>query len=119
MSFLDNVSRKISKFSQTTVQKTKDMTDIVQLKKDIAETDKEIHGLFNALGQRYYELYGTAAAPELADICTKIQEVCVKLDGLQAEIEEIKASVFCPACGTKINDDSAFCTNCGQKLKED
>ena len=119
MSFLNNVSQKISQISHTTVQKTKDMTDVAQLKKDIAETDKEIHNLFDILGQRYYELFGSCPASELTDTCNAIRDLCVKLNGLQSEIDAIKATIYCPSCGTKITDDSAFCTNCGQKLKED
>ena len=119
MSFLNNVSQKISQISHTTVQKTKDMTDVAQLKKDMAETDKEIHDLFDILGQRYYELFGSCPASELTDTCNAIRDLCVKLNGLQSEIDAIKATIYCPSCGTKITDDSAFCTNCGQKLKED
>ena len=119
MNFLNNVSQKISQLSQTTVQKTKDMTDIAQLKKDIAETDKEIHELFDILGQRYYELFGSCPTPELADTCNAIRDLCVKLNGLQSEIDAIKSTVYCPSCRTKITDDSVFCTNCGHKLKED
>ncbi len=118
MSFLNNVSQKISQLSQTTVQKTKDITDVAQIKKDIAETDKEIHNLFDTLGQRYYELYGTSPSSEFSDICDKIRDFCVKLNCLQSEIEAIKSTIYCPSCRTKITDDSAFCTNCGQKLKE-
>lgn len=119
MSFLNNVSQKISQISQTTVQKTKDITDIAQLKKDMAETDKELHALFDVLGQRYYELYGSSSVPELAETCNLISELCIKLNGLQVEIDAIKTATYCPSCRTKITDESAFCTNCGHKLKED
>ena len=119
MSFLNNVSQKISQLSQTTVQKTKDMTDIVQLKKDVVETEKEIHNLFYILGKRYYELSGSSPASELTDTCNAIGDLCIKLNGLQSEIGAIKSTVYCPSCGMKITDDSAFCANCGHKLKED
>lgn len=119
MSFLNNVSQKISQITQTTVQKTKDMTDIAQLKRDIAETEKEIHRLYELLGRSYYELFGSCAASELKDTCAAIRDLGNKLTGLQSEVESIKSIIYCPSCGTKITDDSAFCTNCGHKLKED
>ena len=119
MNFLNNFSQKISQIGQTTVQKTKDMTDVVQLKKDIADTDKEIRDQFEALGRKYYGLFGSDPASELTDTCNAIRDLCIKLNDLQSEIDAIKAAVYCPSCGTKINDDSTFCTNCGCKIKED
>lgn len=119
MGFLDNVSQKLTQVTQTTVQKTKDFTDTAQLNRAVTETEKARQEAFAALGEQYFALFGSCAAPELQTLCGNIRALNDKLQSLQADIEAIKATAYCPSCGTKLADDPVFCTNCGHKLKQE
>ena len=119
MNIINNLSKKITQVSQDTVKKTKDFTEISQKKIQIAETEKELQKLYMTLGEVYFNNFASEPAAPLSGICSSINNLLEKINGINSEIEAIKTANVCPKCGEKVEDDSMFCTNCGMKLKEE
>lgn len=55
MTFFDQLSSKLSQTSQSAVQKTKDMAEVVRLNGQISERERRMEQLYREMGKRYYE----------------------------------------------------------------
>ena len=117
MAFLGDFSKKISATSQTVVQKAKEMSDISNLKGDIAQEQKKIEKYYQNLGRLYYELKNDEPDLELEELVALIRNSYGKIDEINEKIAELEKTETCPVCGTKLESDMIFCVGCGTKVE--
>lgn len=118
MAFLDNLSKKITDASQTTMQKGKDMADIVKYNSMIGDEEKKLSRVFESLGRRYVEIYGNNPDPIFSDYMTMIAETKKNIHMYHEKIKELRGLTTCPSCNSEVPQGSVFCAVCGTKMAE-
>ena len=80
----------VKKSGKEAVRKTKDMTEIIKIRTQIIEEEKNIKKWYEELGRTYYELYGSEPADELQKLCSSIFLAGGNIKHLKKEIVNIK-----------------------------
>lgn len=122
MAILDNLGKKLTEVTQTTVQVSKGLMDSAKTALAISAEEREIERAYRALGQWYYATKG--ANPEEAGEYIDIVDTSLrKIRDIREEAEAAKtadtppaAVSTCPACGAQIEDGAQFCPACGAML---
>lgn len=117
MAFFEQLSKKVTQVSQTTIQKTKEIADIAKLNSNISEEERTIESLYNQIGKYYVEKYGNNCDEECKSLVNNIKEAEEKIQDYRMQIQEIKGVIRCPNCQTDIPEHSQFCNVCGYKLE--
>lgn len=118
MSFLDDMSKKITDAGRATAQKGKEVADIAKLRSQISEEQKKIREIYEQIGKRYVEELGDAPAESFAEDVDAVKLSQDKIEECRKKIAEIKGVVKCPKCGAEAPNGSAFCSACGAKMPE-
>ncbi len=122
MAILDNLGKKLTEVTQTTVQVSKGLMDSAKTALAISAEEREIEKAYRSLGQWYYATKGQnpEEAGEYIDIVDtslrKIREIREEAEAAQA-VEAPAAPLFaCPACGAQIEHGVQFCPVCGAMM---
>lgn len=116
MAFFENLGKKISDVSQTTVQKTKDLAEIGKLNSMISDAEKKINESYLQIGKKYLEEFGETPGESYAEYVNTIKEATDKIAEYKKNIDNLKGVVKCPNCGSAVDANSAFCAACGSPM---
>ena len=116
MAFFENLGKKISDVSQTTVQKTKDLAEIGKLIYMISDAEKKINEAYLQIGKKYLEEFGENPGESYAEYVNTIKEATDCIAEYKKNIDNLKGVVKCPNCGSSVDANSAFCAACGSPL---
>lgn len=116
MAFFDNMKGILTQAGQTTVQKTKDLSEIARLKAQVMGAEKQINDLYGKLGYEIYVAYSQSPMPEGEAIIKQLNDLHANIEAWKAQIKVISTVELCPQCGAKLNRDMPFCTNCGTRV---
>lgn len=119
MDFFQKIGNTLSNTGKDIAKKTKDMSDISKLNREITDQQEVINKTYSKIGKFYFENYSNLDYPELKELCDSIKEAKKKIEGFKAEITQIKGIINCPKCNAEVSVTAAFCGNCGCKLKEE
>lgn len=118
MAFLDNFSKKITEVSQSAVQKTKNMADIVKLNTQVSEEEKKINDMYLQIGKLYVDRYSMNNADVDINACIESIRVShANIEECKKMIEDLKGVEKCPSCGAEVESDVLFCPLCGATVK--
>lgn len=125
MAFFDEIGKKISQTGQGAVKQTKMMANVAKLKSDITDYEIKIKGMYEQIGQKYYEDNRDNAKSPYLEGLNMVKGYQQQIEQLQQQIQEERvmaagpgqASGQCPNCGATVNEDQIFCTVCGTKIK--
>lgn len=87
---LNNVGKIVKKSGKDAVRKTKDMTELIKIKAQILEEEKNIKKNYEEIGRLYYKIYGSEPYDELQQLCSSIFLSSGNIKHLQKEIINIK-----------------------------
>jgi len=120
MDFFNRIGKTISSTTQNVVRGTKDLTDIARLNSLISDEQKQIQGLYTQLGKLYYESSqsGKDNHEALSKLCHAIASAYDRIDKYNEEIHQIKGIRKCSNCGAEVPVSSVFCGACGTKVEE-
>lgn len=118
MSFLDDMSKKITDAGHATVQKGKEVADIAKLRSQISEEQKKLREIYEQIGKRYVEELGDSPAESFAEDMDAVRLSQDKIEECRKKIADIKGVAKCPKCGAESPSGSAFCCACGAKMPE-
>ncbi len=116
MPFFDDLSRKISKASQTAIQKTKDMADIAKTNSVISDEEKNIENLYYQIGKLYVANHPNDYEKSLETMIFSIRESEQKIETYRRQIQDIKGVIRCEKCGAEVPANAAFCNSCGAPI---
>lgn len=116
MAFFDDLTKKVSKATQTVAQKGRDIADITKMNIAIAEEEKKIEELYKKIGKLFVERVGGSVEGEFADMVSEIKAAEAKIEDCKQQIKDLKGIVICPKCGNELSAEAAFCNNCGEKI---
>lgn len=118
MSVLDDVKDSLFTAGKEVSQKAKEASEIAKLKLDIKAKEDFVNKHYQELGRIFYETYQEEENSEHAEEFTVIREALEEMNRMQSEILRIQGAKECPACGTKMPENTAFCSKCGAKLDD-
>ena len=116
MAFFDDISKKITKATQTVAQKTKDVTGVAKLNISILEEEKKINKAYAEIGKLYVEKFADNADESMAEFIATVKGAEDKISEYKEQIKEIKGVQVCEKCGAEVAANTAFCTACGNAM---
>ncbi len=113
MAFFDDFGKKISNFGQSTVRKTKDVTETARINFAINDEEKNAFNIYRDIGRIYVQLHPNDPDPSLSEYVAQAVAVENKIAAYRKQLLEVKGVVNCSKCGAEIPANSGFCTVCG------
>lgn len=118
MAFFDQLSSKLTQTSQTAVQKTKDMAEIMRLNSQISEQERKIEQNYREIGKLYYENFADKDVELFRSLVAEIRGAEGNVQEMKASLLRLKGARPCPVCGAQQPAGSVFCNACGAKIPE-
>ena len=116
MALFDEISKKISDASQSVAQKGKEMKDSIIINSLISEENKKVSSLYTTIGEKYIAVYEGKYEPELQEYVDSVKATIRKIDELNAQLQEMKSTAKCSACGAENPKKAQFCASCGNPI---
>lgn len=116
MAFFDDLKKGLSATGQTVAQKTKEISETVQLKAQLNSEKDAITKAYAAIGKQVFEASEGAEAEKYAAEFALIRESLEKIADLENQLTALDGCIFCGECGARIEKKSAFCSRCGAKV---
>lgn len=118
MAFLDSISKKVTQVGQTTIQKTKDLTEIAKLHAQIDDETKKMNAVYITLGKLYVEEHSNDFEPGIVEKIDFIKASTEKIKEYKQQLNTLKGVSSCPKCGAEASLSSSFCSACGAPLEK-
>lgn len=119
MAFLDEIGKKITSAGQSTVQMTKDFTDVARLNSQISEEEKNQNTAYYQIGKLYFSKHQSDCEDEFVSMINSVRESEKKIKDYRHQISVIKGIVVCPKCGAENPIGSTFCSSCGDEIPKE
>lgn len=116
MAFFDDLSKKISQATQTTVQKAQEMAEVAKLNSMVNDEEKRIESAYLQIGKTYCELHKDNYEEAFAADMESIVAANAKIAELKKQIQDVKGVVICAKCGAEVATGAAFCSACGGQI---
>lgn len=89
---LEDLGKKIGEIVSTTAQKAGDQVQITKLNIDIAGIEKEIDGVYMAIGRYCYtqSANGMTTTPEIEEYCADINRLKEQIQSIRDQIEALR-----------------------------
>lgn len=118
MAFLDEVKKSLASTGKQVAKKTKELTDTVQLKSQIASEKETVTKAYAAIGKQLFESASEEEKERFEAEFDSIRKSMEKIRELEEKLSEVDGSIFCPECGARITKTSIFCSHCGKKVEK-
>ncbi len=119
MAFWDNFSESITEKGKKVADKAKTFTDIASLKGQIASYENTILRTYKEIGHDYYAAHKDDENPEFEQYFDTIKKAEATIADLKKRIGELSGTRHCSSCDNDVPNDSVFCPKCGTKMEED
>lgn len=116
MGFFDDLGKKVTDAGQKTLQKTKEMSEIVRINSMISDEEKKINNTYIQIGTLYVSKYNEDCKNELAVMVNNVLEAQQRIENFQKQIQDIKKVQRCENCGAEVQQGAAFCSSCGATM---
>ena len=116
MTFFKQIGKRITNVGQDVAQQTRNLTDMTRLNAKIAEKKEEMSQLLFEMGHDYYQKHRKDTDCEEQDYVERLNALFLEIMKYQDEVELLKASNTCKACGARLAEGASFCMNCGARL---
>lgn len=131
MAFFEQLGKRIADTSQSVAQKTKDAADTVRRNGQIADEQKRLSGLFQQIGQAYYESCQGNPTPSFAGIFSEVNNSRARIvflaeqgnlisgttAGAPVAVSATADGLACGQCGAIVPSGKEFCTHCGTRVE--
>lgn len=116
MAFINDVKEKISKTSQSTVQKAKELSETAKLNAAITDMEKQIAELYQEIGGKVYRYYRNDPISKIHEQIHQVTVLYKNIEDYKKQIENLSAIKMCKKCGTQVDKAMRFCYNCGNEF---
>lgn len=118
MSFLDDLSQKVTKAAQVAAEKSGEIVETTKLNANISSEESKVKALFAEMGKMCYEQYekGEVLSAQFITLCDEVKKHKAIIAGYKQKLSDAKSVQYCPNCGKENPKENAFCSGCGQKL---
>lgn len=116
MGLFDDIGNTFNKVANTTIKKSKDISELTKLSLKQNTADSELINLYEEFGKYQYNVSKNIENEEIKDYVALIDAKLKEIADIKIDIEQLKGIIVCPNCGTKNKTEDSFCSNCGTKL---
>lgn len=118
MAFFTDMKRSLTEAGKQVAQKTKEVSDTVQLKTQISREKEAVNRQYAQIGKKVFEAANAADEEAYSAEFALIRESLKTIDELQDKLSTLEGFIHCPECGARIEKTAAFCSKCGAKIAE-
>lgn len=116
MGIFDDLGNTINKVANTTIKKSKDLTELTKLSLKLNTLEGELNELYQNFGKFQYNKEKGLENTDTENYIALIDDKTKEIDELKIDIDELKGVIICPKCQTRNRTDDVYCSNCGEKL---
>ena len=118
MAFFTDMKRSLTETGKQVAQKTKEFSDVVQLKTQLSKEKEAVNRQYAQIGKKVFEAANAADEDAYTAEFALIRESLKTIDEIQDKLSTLEGFIHCPECGAKIEKAAAFCSKCGAKIAE-
>ena len=136
MAFFTDMKRSLTEAGKQVAQKTKEVSDTVQLKTQISREKEAVNRQYAQIGKKVFEAANAVDEEAYSAEFALIRESLKTIDELQDKLSTLEGFIHCPECGAKkpepkLGPEGAswtcscgyvatgkFCPECGAKRPE-
>ena len=118
MAFFTDMKRSLTEAGKQVAQKTKEVSDTVQLKTQISREKEAVNRQYAQIGKKVFEAANAVDEEAYSAEFALIRESLKTIDELQDKLPTLEGFIHCPECGARIEKTAAFCSKCGAKIAE-
>lgn len=116
MELFDKLGDTIISVSKDATQRAKDLSELARLRMEIRAKQDYLNKLYLEIGKIYYDAHKDDEEKEFKEQMLLIKDALEVLDELKQQLDQIKGTVKCTACGQDMPIEADFCSKCGTKL---
>lgn len=116
MGLFDDLGKKVTDAGQKTLQKTKEMSEVVRINSLISQNESRLNNLYYQIGKLYVSVHGSDREETFAGMLDSVAEIEQQISGYRKQIQDIKGVQRCEKCGAEVPMDVAFCSACGAAM---
>ena len=114
MGLLDDLSESITNTTRDIGKFAQNAGDMTKLQYDKKVKEAELSKLYEKLGKKYYEEHKDEDLEEVKEI----NAVTLRLKEISDDIMSLKGGKACPKCGALVKTGSMYCSACGTKIED-
>ena len=118
MDFFSKLGDKISSTSKDVAKKAKEVAEIANLSSQVTTKESTIKSIYVEIGKYVYENLKEDAPADIAEKFATIDGLMAEINELKKNIQDLKGVQACPTCGKDVEAGAAFCPGCGNKMPE-
>lgn len=118
MATWEDVLCKAKELAGAAGRKVTDVAELTKQKLKIAENERAIGDVFEAIGRIVYESSKTESKPNeelLSELVSQVDDLYADNERLQAEVDHYCGRKVCD-CGATNPQNAVYCNSCGNKL---
>ena len=116
MSLFKDLGQGLANTGKQVAKKTKEITDTVQLKSQLATEKETIERLYASIGKQVFEAGEEEDEKKFFTEFGSIRKSMDKKKELEEELTSLDGCRYCPECGARIEKSSLYCSRCGAKI---
>ncbi len=120
MDFIDNAVVKAKEVFDVAYKKTSEVVNTQKQKFDIASLENKRAKDFEKIGKIYFEAINDTEIEDesLKELVNSVKEKNRLIEELRSEVNAAKNKTTCPNCNAAIEKNSVFCSACGAKIED-
>lgn len=119
MAFFEDLGKKLTKVGEVTAQKTKEVAEFTKANAKILDVQNKLDKAYAEVGRKYVELHPANEEDDMKCVVDAVYALEDQLKELRKQLQDLKGTVKCEACGAECNIEAAFCSKCGAELKKE
>lgn len=115
MSFIDDLTQKLTQTGQSAIQKTKGYAETVKINSRVSEEERKLNGIYQQIGKLYCSTHSESCEPEFSELLADVASAEKNIAELREQAQAVKNTgvAKCANCGSALTPDMKFCAVCG------
>lgn len=111
--------QKIEATAKNALEKGKELTDVLQIEKEIKLLEKQVEQQINIVGRYVFEKQLLRDNEEIQSACEQISTLYISIKNKKKEIMKVKNIIYCPTCSVELPANAKFCRECGAIIEHE
>lgn len=117
--FMTMFLQRIEATAKNALEKGKELTDVLQIEKEIKLLEKQVEQHVNKVGRYVFENQLLGDDEEVESACVQISTLYISIKNKKKEIMEVKNIIYCPTCSVELPANAKFCRECGAIIEHE
>lgn len=119
--FFEDLGKKITETAGVVTKKTEEMMGAQKIKSQIRLEEKNKENALQELGKRVYDRYqkGESMDDNFLGLCEAVAQYEEAVQSCLKELAELKGVTLCKNCNGELQPEMVYCPKCGTKIEEE